>query len=889
MENQNWHLELVWEDQDVEKIKKHIYYPLYYNSYEDALRIIFLRILRNWEEKELCGEKFSYGYNDEEGNIIPFLGKRGSGKTTAMIEFCEILKKLDMRDEYYWWIEHVVLEKELQEKLKAKKFCFRVLKRIDVSSLENKEDLFELIMSEIFRLYMEAYKDYSGGAFQDRAWNQKILQKFNNILKGYYAIRDSREDEFGDSYITKLNYMTSSFELREQIEELIREIFEKVMKQKDDFFIVIVVDDLDLNIRHGYDMLEQLHKYFSNQYTLITLSADYDQLNQISKCHYIKAFSVESSHVIENMVKDKCAELAKDYIAKILPVNNRTFLPDITKSVRMINVRSWDGNLVTIKDYILWKTVQKIQIIYDISGLKKHFIEPKTVRELTKYNYFLDTLLEISYDDWDKSTLSEQEKMDYMERYDQNHERYMNDIINRLVNHLLLDEQRGNFSRLMNVNLERRAKEVCAFLQEEIRCQQRQEMTRTEGTMSGALSDVSGKDIPTSDIVSYIKEDYSYGDLLEGIYRYGRISDKHKGFIKCILASFTAEMVRERISMQKNLSEVSRIESRKRLKGFLGDYVGNNWLNDMLPQIKKESWIFPHAISAKSWILGESIGSEIFSISDSLLKKIRERPTRLKSFMKELKEDLLRDKFFASIEWLGLFINIQKKEGVETNFPFLFSVERLKESVAEMYYDNEQPIWLGFKNISVVVGIWEFFAKTLDLETYVHEQHRNLSEELGNMICGEIRILDSDKQKWIKEEIFDWAEENSIFNDYLNNMKDTMAFPFYNFDLAYNVMKRARQTLLGENPQVIKEEEIMEYIKKAYEAVEKQLKNEEERYYQACGIKLSFSETFSKFPLVQMIKDGSYETRINLNSIMLMRNILIGKTTGEGAGEYVEG
>ena len=44
-------------------------------------------------------------------------------------------------------------------------------------------------------------------------------------------------------------------------------------------YMVIVLDDLDLNIEHGFDMLKQLQKYFASPPIIITFSADYAQLN----------------------------------------------------------------------------------------------------------------------------------------------------------------------------------------------------------------------------------------------------------------------------------------------------------------------------------------------------------------------------------------------------------------------------------------------------------------------------------------------------------------------------------------------------------------------------------------------------------------------------------
>lgn len=146
-------LSLKLEGQYDEAIPDHVRYPLYADNFEDALRTIFLDVLRREEFRNAQRETESDVFFRETENILAFLGARGAGKTTAMEEFCRILKRLSDQRELEWWLEHVIPETDICNALKGKRFNFHVFSRMDVSMMENKEDLFEVIMTNILEFY----------------------------------------------------------------------------------------------------------------------------------------------------------------------------------------------------------------------------------------------------------------------------------------------------------------------------------------------------------------------------------------------------------------------------------------------------------------------------------------------------------------------------------------------------------------------------------------------------------------------------------------------------------------------------------------------------------------------------------------------------------------
>ena len=86
------------------------------------------------------------------------------------------------------------------------------------------------------------------------------------------------------------------------------------------------------------------------------------------------------------------------------------------------------------------------------------------------------------------------------------------------------------------------------------------------------------------------------------------------------------------------------------------------------------------------------------------------------------------------------------------------------------------------------------------------------------------------------------------------------AFPFYELDLAYNVIKRARKELIEENSQNITSGQCLDAVKKVYEKIIGVLKREEGEY-EKLGIELDYSSKMKSFPFVNMICTADSELK----------------------------
>ena len=288
-----------------------IHYPLYEGNYISGIRMIFQQVV-DIEIKKA----------EEKSNILSFIGERGTGKTTAMKEFCSILSGMNNQKRIRWWLQHTLEESE-QQVLCNKDFCFHVLDSIDASLLAEKEDLFELILANLYKKFEEKmrYKTYG---YKDEPAVRNVLNDFSEIAKLYSNVIAHETESGENTFLSRLQLMKGSQQIKEKIAELVESLFS--MERVADYeYIVVAIDDLDLNLRHGYEMLEQLQKYFSYHKIIVLVTVDYKQMQLICEEFFRKAM-FHTSKLYSG--REQGRALANDYLMKVFPLSQRMYMPE---------------------------------------------------------------------------------------------------------------------------------------------------------------------------------------------------------------------------------------------------------------------------------------------------------------------------------------------------------------------------------------------------------------------------------------------------------------------------------------------------------------------------------------------------------------------------------
>lgn len=495
-------------------------------------------------------------YNNP-ANILSFIGGRGSGKTSVMMSMAKALQEYDG----YRKMPFGAFNKD--DSLR-----FTCLDCIDASLLEKGEDIFNVVLAQIFEKYiaMESRVDGMGHRSESYDFHKreglKKIETIYRIVREIEAMNDKKGSNVTSSYLSDLDSLSSSQRVKKEFQELIN-IFIGVLEAKNrnsvgygpKYYLVIPIDDIDLNVEYGFTMLEKINRYLMVKNVIILLTLDYNQMKKLTTEHFYKMYERSTRNILNDEAKSHVEKISIEYLEKILPVNYRVYMARINDrySANQIEV---DDESLGIKKAFLTKIYQRTGVCFDSQGEKQHFYYPDTLRQTNNFFQLLKSthnvdFLKISEE---TSTVNGNEKLVKLE---ENIDLLMQDLIYRLsVNKLSqIPEAKELFDNIVTIDMHRAKGQVVSFYH----------------------SKVLG--IETEDF-----DNVSYGRLVETLYKLGREqNNKYKPLVHCLLAYFSYALTREYPFIQsKTLVE----KDLKNLKKFIGNNVLKEWAGNLLPIIE---------------------------------------------------------------------------------------------------------------------------------------------------------------------------------------------------------------------------------------------------------------------------------------------------------------
>lgn len=826
MENKREELEIISEESKNEEFK--IKYPLYRECFKNAFFSILsnLYMQDNYKDNFRNDEAFRYSFSrlpDNANNIYAFLGGRGSGKTTAINEFGRNLKELPKKTK--WLIE---AEDALDSKQDDKGREFIVLDTIDASLLTDKEDFVELVLAQLFAIVEQ---ERNKSAFYSRQQNSNyVTQLIDAFTRAYNSYRNiSREEagrELGDSVTYILKNMPSGSNARWAISQLLTCFFEfieegenvcesesKSRRRRAERYLVITIDDLDLNIKYGYKLLEQVHKYLADPRIIVLIAADYGQLCHVCEYYFKNQYSQNQyPQNQEQANRDSAIELSREYLLKAIPIPNRIYMPDSREfEKKYVKVIGDSTSPRDVKSFVMSKVVEKLGIYYDMNGTKRHFVVPKTVRELVNYNDFLCSLNSI---EWQEGEVPKER----MNQYDLNHARMNQDITSRMAYQLLTHEQQRIFQRLIDKNIINRARYTVDS------CRNWREKTFEDRTDAGK---------------------YHYADLIEELYKLGRYDYRDKELVHCIIAFLTSEMTREYYNFQAIGTE-NENNSKKRLKSFLGDSFGNEWLSEMVPMAEFDS---KKGIIDK-WGYIKKAQSNMLTLRSELNVNEQCGGASEVEIIHKLIDDLKENRYFEMVGILMLFLSGYGISDGHVRLPEMwFEITETAYAEEEGGGEKKWGYEITFATNSTTFDIFGFIGKEWD-NTQIDEILNKIAEKIKKGVReftqekSEIQENEQMKDIYIqlkntvKEQLGKWIGNNFL------------AFPFYSLDMSYNVLKRARKKGISMEGRV-RLEKIYDTMKRIYGYIATELYLEEKEYDKNKIEGLKWHENFVNSPFIK--------------------------------------
>lgn len=275
---------------------------------------------------------------DEYNNIIAFIGERGTGKTSAMISFKNSLSikntslnrvanknitNLDIRENY----------KNIHNK------NFEFLDTIDPSVFSSKESIVEIVVAQMFKKFKSAMNN---GKYFDK---QSLVQNFEKVYKDLRIINKEKHSIFDENLdnLEVLMDLSSAISLKNNLTNLISDYLKFVnQSNKESDYLVIDIDDLDMNICAGERMLEDIRKYLILPKVVILMATKIEQLEDVIKqkniidlsklSNYYKIVDGASNSQLLDVFNNEINNKTQKYLEKIIPFSRRIYMPSISLS-----------------------------------------------------------------------------------------------------------------------------------------------------------------------------------------------------------------------------------------------------------------------------------------------------------------------------------------------------------------------------------------------------------------------------------------------------------------------------------------------------------------------------------------------------------------------------
>ena len=301
---------------------------------------------KGWRTGSKCFQPYEsifYGYSN---NIIAFCAGRGQGKTSAMLSFTKALSKSGESGER----EPLINE----EPFYSRPPRFLVLPAIDPTILEDKDTIMEVILSYLFVLTEKSRADHSlkeerkkrteRNAFlmldeeSERESRAEIMRKFRKCIDHIQSLRSGGKSRYEEEDPLEALYrLGDSLDLKSEFYYLLEQVFHETGYDPQNSFLVVQLDDTDLQMKKAYDVLEDTRKYLCLPNVIVVMAADLEQLRLLMVQHYYDELSTAAKR--GEIGGKEIHRMASMYLDKMIPAANTIYLPTLSLKNERANMR----------------------------------------------------------------------------------------------------------------------------------------------------------------------------------------------------------------------------------------------------------------------------------------------------------------------------------------------------------------------------------------------------------------------------------------------------------------------------------------------------------------------------------------------------------------------
>lgn len=742
-------------------------------------------------------------------NTVAFMGRRGTGKTSAMLSVFNALQ-------YSSSLDLSFCQRRTQETIHNTVFV-QMPRMIDASHLEDKEDLFEVLLA---CMVAEINEVTGNPNFNEREYGDMAADLQNRIAtmqNNYDSLLETQDRSVPTSYY-QLKQSAEKHNIQKRFREIIKGYLDLMISVKQnvhvsagqDRYLVVCIDDIDMYGGDPLRIMQCIFRYFTLPNMIVLTSMNYDMLFHFILNRYAERTAALSN--LRGMAYSKrellCREQANDYLRKIIPHDLRIVMPSwkksdyrnvCTKMVRLMRAdtfadqekgmqalfpRLYPGRVyfnleqlskkenpeISVKMLLFRMLADRLGIYLNPNGFKQHFMEPDGLRstfELFDTLYLMQNIRE--------HTQEGSTKYHNTENHDKIRENYKIILdmfyFTMLPNLSLDDEEAALFDVFSRATPDTRGRII-------IDQYQKMRLNSRSNWIGGQKRDSLTK-----------KGDYSIGELFRSIYLASREDVFSKQLVKAILASFSFILPyyfdESMFIYYKRLHEYSQQGDDQKKPPLLYDNK--------------------HMRTLFSFVGGSLLGNWAYELFGNSALRVRFQTSELGSGVK-----------LNTLFKMLMFIRIDKLSEQET---ISFTTDPSTKAEYELNFDMDLTAFL--------INIIRIDDFTACLEKMIHFAESEENEKYKKAVVKELKGLKSKFQE------FSGASENS---DKLEKQYPLFPFPVHQVDLAYSIVKRAvrEQVYLSDNElqtkPAPKETELVSVMEKFYSRMFDELVEVQECY-----------------------------------------------------------
>ena len=804
---------------------------------------------------------------------VPFIGDRGTGKTSVMYSIMERLRN------YNGYRENAAFY--LGREFNDTKFI--VFDLIDVAMMKTTDDVMEIILAQMLT-YLE-----------DLATDNEFRELYRRIDELHEDLcmisgdKRGKREEYG---LTALQRVADSQKAVEKFQKLVREFLLTMGKCKfsgRQCYLVVALDDVDMyqGSRSGlsdpqFALLEHVYGHLRIPGLVVLMTYNEHLLKRACNGHFEGIyFGKQKNCTYTTAAERDINALTSQFMSKFFPQEKRVYMPNymLVDALDRPNLYvspiyegkrlkpfGEDENCLSAKEFMLRLIAHKTGVHFDAAGTKKHFFEPRNLREFGELFQIICNMEDVDAEGADRDIVkahNRQELLSYLK--------------NQFAMRHLNAEEYGKFSSLMTLPLWRQNRTMI----EEIRLHRKKIAKNDEdfGKLYGAVED---------------RWSYSYGELLHNAYFATRVptvpgGDKlyyRKEFMHCMFGTQTVQMNQA----------VCNPGSHEEIMKVIGSSIAGRWANRMLPAIRMSGYDNSALMGSMSLPIRSFFGWKLpREVGDYLIDIVAAPPsTNKKSFPKTKLNEFVRalvtaGMFFTNypMESLGLRLEpqVDPAEGLTLGLRsgsdehVCFNVMNFAINLydADNYLDFiKEKLWkLGSDFVEELAKDWEKELRNLQLWLEKLQEHgstkrpdmmvffdrkRTAAKDLVNRAeawCRLQGMLQKSQEelagvKWKTLAYKAWCKVvDIVIDDFKNEIKkrhnshgdNQWVLPVQNVDMMYNINKRLANVSYHDIPSDADVTEVLKNYKRLYKSLADELQKQD-KVYGRTGEK-SFEQAFT--------------------------------------------